>query len=137
MWCNGKFIYKFETFGKSEGMSFAMSKANNLQLILREHSYNFLSPESMQGRKICYHGLPAKVDINSEEPWKMGIVPDYTDILDKENWWKEYRNRTYRFTSKDENWNYLVNDWITQYMEDDYINLVDILEDENIYWFRD
>lgn len=134
MWYNKRLVYKFDVFGGSEGMNFAMSKANNLQVILREHSYHFLWPEQMQGRKICYYGLPATIEVNSNETWKMRIIPDYS-LIDKESWWKGYKNKISKFVV-DENWAYMEEDWIIQYMEDDYINIVDILEAENIYWHR-
>jgi hypothetical protein len=136
MWCNKKLVYAFGTTGGSRGMSFAMAKAEYLQTILCEHPYNFLAPETEQGRKICWYGLPATVKVKSSESWCIGIIPDYTAGLNKEEWWREYENRTKKFTTPDPDWDYLDKEDFNEGMRDDYINWGDALSDGNIYWFR-
>ena len=61
MYCNKKLVYSFSTWGNDRGMSYAMAKAQYLQTQLCEHSYNFLNPEEMKGRKIYWYGLPATI----------------------------------------------------------------------------
>lgn len=135
MWCNGKLIYSFGTIGGSNGMSFAMAKAEYLKVVLCEHCYNFLDPQSEQGRKICWYGLPATVDVKSNG-WEIGIVPDYTTGFSKKEWWKEYDRRRKNHTAPDPDWDNMEKEDFEEGYRSDYINWGDALSDGNIYWFR-
>ncbi len=77
MWCNGKLTYSFGTTGGTEGMAFAMAKAQYMQVILSEHCFNFFEPETENGRKICWYGLPATIK-TKQNSWEIMIIPDYT-----------------------------------------------------------
>jgi hypothetical protein len=138
MWCNGKLIYEFGTTGGDRGMNFAMAKSQYLQTILCEHCYNFLSPETEDGRKIFWHGLPATIKVKSRG-WEIGIVPDYTAGLEKEEWWKEYSKRTSNYSNlseMDEQDEEMDKEFFDEGKRDDYINWGDAISDGNIYWFR-
>lgn len=136
MWCNGKLVYSFGTTGGSRGMSFAMAKAQYMQTMLCEHSFNFLDAQKEQGRKIWWYGLPATVGIRSgDEKWEITIIPDYSTGIDKETWWNEFKTRRSNINEvvdKD-------ND-IAVFDEDDdnkdYINWGDAFSDQNIDWHR-
>lgn len=136
MWCNGKLVYEFGTSG--ERLDFAFAKAQYLQVVLREHPYNFFDPESERGRKICFHGLPATI-IPGYSAGNIIIKPDYGAGLNKKEWWKELRRRGSRFTNNDDfddQLDDIENERFEEQMEDDEINWGDALSDENIYWFR-
>ena len=140
MWCNGKLIYSFGTFGTS----FAFAKIQYLQTMLMEHPYNFLDSHKEQGRKIYWYGLPATVDVKKHSSWEIGIVPDYTDGLTKEQWWKEYNNRRKKLgNTKKAEWDLneetdeeIDNEEASEDMKNDYINWGDALSDQYIDWFR-
>lgn len=135
MWCNGKLFYSFGTTGTDRGMAFAMAKVQYLQVVMSEHPFNFYDPQSENGRKIYWYGLPATVKVHREEAWEIGIVPDYTVGLNKEEWWKEYRTRKSNFGQTLEDWEENReeenNDEATN-----YINWGDALSDQHIGWFR-
>jgi len=138
MICNKKKIYSFGTFD----MNFALSKLQYLQVVLTEHPYNFLNPEEELGRKIYWYGLPATVKPNTTYPGEIGIVPEYSEKLSKQEWWDELEKRSKPFIPKE-----YKSDWEKQDDEifdlvndenryDDYINWGDALSDGDIDWFR-
>jgi len=135
MWCNGKIIYSFTTTGGSRGMSFAMSKAQYLQTILLEHPYDFLDPEKEEGRKICYHGLPATIK-NSSYPGEISIVPDYSTGFSQDEWWEELSKRKKKNTDPDPEWDEIEKESFLESKDYGEINWGDALSDGNIYWFR-
>lgn len=140
MWCNGKLIYSFLTIGNDSGLSFAMSKAQYLQTVLSEHCYNFFEPETENGRKIWWKGLPATIK-NGYEAGEIIIIPDYTTGLSKSEWWSELRKRESKLTNvikdfNDETFEHLEKEDFEESMEDDQINWGDALEDKHINWFR-
>ena len=132
MWCNKKLVYAFGTGGKYT--DFAMAKVQYLQTMMSEHPYNFFEPEKENGRKICWYGLPATVKVKSNT-WEIGIVPDYTAELSKEEWWKEYANRR-KLYSKPTDMDEIDSAEFEDDKRSDYINWGDALSDQNIYWFR-
>lgn len=132
--CNNKLIYEFYSQGSSDGLSFAMNKSQYLLTILSEHPFNFHNPEEEEGRKIFWYGLPAKIKIGYSRKWEIEIVPDYTEI-DKEKWWKEYKNRKTNISDK-KSQDY-ANDYEDEYDYGDNINWGDALSDQHINWFRD
>lgn len=126
MRCNGTLVYDFTTIGNDNGMSFAFAKAQYLQTILTEHPFNFLDPETEQGREILFYGLPAKVEIRQGyEKWKINICPLYTKHT-KEDWWKLLIERSAASDEDKEDWE--------EYKESDYINWGDALSDQHIKW---
>lgn len=138
MYCNKKLIYSFGTTGTANGLSFAMAKVQYLQTVLSEHSYNFFEPEKNNGRKIYWYGLPATVKVWSDEGWLIGIVPDYTAGLSKEEWWAELIRRESKIPKpKDDQFEEMENEDLKESMERDFINWGDALSDQHIYWFRD
>lgn len=135
MWCNGKLVYSFVTNGGSGGMSFAMAKAQYMQTMLCEHSFNFLDAQSEHGRKIWWYGLPATVGIRSgDKKWEIVIVPDYSTGVSKETWWAEFKNRRSNYSQVvDEDDIAVFNE------EDDYsefINWGNAFSDQHIDWHR-
>ena len=138
MWCNGKLVYEFGTTGGNRGMQFAMAKVQYMQVVLSEHPYNFFDPQTENGRKICWYGLPATVKVKSHG-WEIGIVPDYTAGLSKEEWWKELRRRESKYTNPDDGdkqMDEIEREEEREYEKDDYINWGDAFSDQHIYWFR-
>lgn len=133
MHCNNRLVYSFSTAGERSGLSFAMAKVQYLQVLLAEHPYNFFEPESENGRKICFHGLPATVRVRIDG-WEIDIIPDLTD-MNKADWWREYRRRTKKITAPDD-WDAIEDDHLQENEESGYINWGDALSDGNIYWFR-
>ncbi len=137
MWCNNKLVYEFGTGGKY--IDFAMAKVQYLQVMLSEHCYNFFEPEKENGRKICWHGLPATIKVKSCG-WEIAIIPDYEAGLTKEDWWKELKRRESKYSKIeegiDEQEAEMDEDDHNEAMRDDYINWGDALSDEHIYWFR-
>jgi len=132
--CNNKLIYEFYSQGSSNGLSFTMNKSQYLLTILSEHPFNFHNPEEEEGRKIFWYGLPAKIKLGYSRKWEIQIVPDYTDI-DKEKWWKEYKNRKTNICDK-KSQDY-ADDYEDEYDYADDINWGDVLSDQHINWFRD
>ena len=135
MRCNGKKVYEFGTFD----LSFAFAKIQYLQVVLSEHPYNFFETEKENGRKICWYGLPATVKVNKAQTWEIGIVPDYTAGLSKEEWWKELRRRKSNYSKPDDcdkQMDEIDEEEEKESERDDYINWGDALSDGNIYWFR-
>ena len=135
MWCNNKLVYAFGTTGGNRGMSFAMAKVQYLQVVLQEHCYNFFETEKEQGRKICWYGLPATVKVKSST-WEIGIIPDYTAGLSKEEWWKELKRRESKHTKESKEDKEMEEEDTRDSERDDYINWGDALSDQHIYWFR-
>jgi hypothetical protein len=129
MKANGKNIYEF--FSRDTGPAFA--KAQTLLYELLEHPYNFFDQEKENGRKIWYYGLPAQIK-PSFTPGEISIVPEYSDDLKKEDWWRLYRERSKPIklpgAKKDTSYDY--DDW------EDYgtIGHGDALWDGMINWFR-
>jgi hypothetical protein len=137
MRCNGKLVYEFGTTGGSRGMSFAMAKAQYLETILCEHPFDFLNPDRMQGRKICWYGLPATVRVrNGERKWEIDIIPDYSDALNQEEWWAMLKSRKANFTAPDPDHDPLEAEYEADTLRDGYIRWGDALSDQHIYWFR-
>lgn len=73
-------------------MEFAMAKAQYTIVQAMEHPYDFLEPQKELNRKIWYYGLPALVKPSSE-PGEIGIIPDYSTGIDKQKWWKLFKER--------------------------------------------
>lgn len=138
MWCNKKLVYEFTTTGSPSGFAYAMARVQYLQTQLLEHVYNFLDPKENEGRKIYWKGLPATIKVSSSMGWEIGIVPDYTCGLDKEQWWIELRNKE-KFLCptqsiiEDEESDKEDND---EDMDRDFINWGEALSDQFISWFR-
>ncbi len=132
MWCNQKLIYSFGTGGKH--LDYAMAKIQYLQVELSEHSFNFFEPESENGRKICWYGLPATIKVKSNT-WEISIIPDYAAGLAKDAWWKEYANRKTKYTKSDD-FDEMDREQYNEDKENDRINWGDALSDQHIYWFR-
>jgi hypothetical protein len=135
MWCNGKLIYSFSTTGGERGLAYAMAKVQYLQVHLAEHPFNFFDPQTENGRKIFWFGLPAFVKVKSDG-WEIAIIPDYEAGLSKEEWWQHYEirrkpvNPTYNQKEDDEDI------FGEDDSESDYINWGDALSDQYIIWSR-
>lgn len=139
MWCNKKMVYSFGTTGTQNGLSLAMAKAQYLQTVLSEHSYNFFNPQEENGRKIFWKGLPATIKVSTYQSWEVGIVPDYSAGIDKQQWWSELKSRESfigkkEFDDEDDDMNDIED--FNSDMERDYINWGDALSDQYINWFR-
>lgn len=132
---NNKLIYSFGTSGGDRGMSFAMSKAQYMITILREHPFDFFNPEKEEGRKIFWYGLPAFVRLKSCK-WEIEIVPDYSEISAKD-WWNELKNRESKLTKKKDDWDDMENEEFEESKKYGTINWGDAFEDAHIGWFRD
>jgi len=132
MWCNKKLIYEFITTGTQDGFNFAMAKIQYLQIMLSEHPFNFFNPESENGRKIFWYGLPATIKVKSHNTWEIEIIPDY-EFLSKDEWWNELENRQKKLTEKI---NIEDDDDFDEQKNIGYINWGDALSDQHIYWFR-
>lgn len=130
MYCNDKLIYSFGT----GSLSFAMSKAQYLTVVLSEHCYDFFDQESQNGRKIWFYGLPAAVRPNTSHPGEIGIVPDYSTGIDKKEWWSEFKRRRSNINEKISEDDMRV--WDEEEDYSDYINWGDALSDGRIDWFR-
>lgn len=140
MWCNNKLVYSFNTTGNDSGMSFAFGKVEYLKTVLSEHPYNFFEPETEEGRKIWWKGLPATIK-NSSSAGEIRILPDYTTGLSKRDWWSELKRRQEKLTYKpdnftDETFEQLNEEHFEESMYEDSINWGDALEDKHIDWFR-
>ena len=131
----------FCTIGGEKGMAFAMAKSQYLQTMLVEHPYDFLNPYSMQGRKIWYKGLPATIKVNDSEPWRIGIVPDYSFIT-KDDWWGslDIQEQNVPFlrikTEMEIDDEETDREYRTEGKLTDYINHGEALSDSHINWFR-
>jgi len=136
MICNGKPVYSFGTTGGDRGLTFGMAKAQHLIVMMEEHPFNFFNPESENGRKIYWKGLPASIRTKSH-PGEIGVVPDYTCGLSKEEWWRELLRREKKIPAKkDEDWAAIEEEDLRESMSSDYINWGDALSDGHIDWFR-
>lgn len=136
MRCNNKLVYKFSTWGNTEGLSYAMAKVQYLQVQISEHPYNFFNPKEEEGRKIWWKGLPALCMPKSTDGWEIKIYPDYGVGLSKEQWWGELAKKEERITSvPDENTEDDLEDR-NEGISDGYINWGDALSDCHINWFR-
>lgn len=139
MWCNNKLVYSFGTGGKY--LDFAMAKIQYLQVILSEHPYNFFEPESENGRKIFWYGLPATIRVK-HNTWEISVVPDYTAGLTQEEWWKELKRRESKVCENskldgfDKQLDEMQEEDFKESMSDGYINWGDALSDQHINWFR-
>lgn len=134
MRCNDQLIYSFSTTGNDGGLSFAMAKVQYLKIHLAEFpGFDFFDPKSNDRRKIYWFGLPATVVVwRKDEPWLIGIKPDYTCGLNKEQWWKELKSRQKLIPPKEDD----IDIWEDSDEEDDFINWGDALSDQHIDWFR-
>lgn len=135
MWCNKKLIYSFGTTGTANGLSFAMAKVQYLQTILSEHPYNFFDAKSNEGRKICWYGLPATVQVRTDG-WEIAIIPDYEAGLTKDDWWKELASRKKKFSKLNEEDAEMEREDNEEDEIYGYINWGDALSDQYIDWFR-
>lgn len=129
---NGKPFYEF---GSSD-TNYAFAKAQQLVVQLMEHPYNFLEPESENGRKIYFYGMPATIRASSH-PGEIGIIPDYSVGINRSQWWKMYKQRKSPATPQvDDDWDDIEKEHDEENMESDYINWGDALSDQHINWFR-
>jgi hypothetical protein len=139
MWCNKRLIYAFGSTGGDRGLHFSMAKVQYMQVMMSEHCYNFFEPEQENGRKICWYGLPATVKVK-RDGWEIGIVPDYTAGLTKEEWWKELKHRESKYSKAvdemDKQDEEMDKDDHEEAMNSDFINWGDAFSDQHIYWFR-
>lgn len=135
--CNGKPFYSFPAIGGMSGVSFAMAKAQYMITILSEHPFNFFEPEKEDGRKIYWRGLPATVRTKPEYTWEIGVVPDYTCGLNKEEWWEELKKRESFIPKKDDDFQEMEDEDFSESQRSDYINWGDAFEDRHINWFRE
>ncbi len=135
MKANNKLIYAFSTIGGDKGLSYAMAKVQYLQTLMGEHPYNFFEPESENGRKICWYGLPATINVKNDT-WEIGIIPEYSDELPKEAWWKELKRRESKYSKEAQEDIDMDNEYFEDDYSTDYINWGDVLSDQHIYWFR-
>lgn len=137
MWCNNKLVYAFGTNGKY--LDFAMAKVQYLQVMLSEHPYNFFEPETENGRKIFWYGLPATVRVKSST-WEISVVPDYATGLTEVEWWKELKRRESKIYTPvddmDKQMAEMEEEDFNESMSDGYINWGDALSDAHIDWFR-
>jgi len=122
---NGQIVYQF--FSRTP--EHALTKAQTLLYELTEHPYNFFDQAKEKGRKIWYFGLPATIR-PSHMPGEISIVPEYSNELKKEDWWRLYKERKNPIndsTNLDD-----IDDW------EDYeeIGHGDALWDGMIGWFR-
>lgn len=136
MWCNGKLFYSFGTTGTDRGMSFAMTKVQYMQTMMSEHCFNFYNPDEENGRKIYWYGLPATVRVSSCDKWEIGIIPDYTTGISKEEWWKEYKRRKTNIGEIPDDWDEIEKENDAENEDTDYINWGDAFSDGHINWFR-
>lgn len=138
MFCNGVLVYGF-TVGNS--LEFAMSKAQTLKALLNEHPYNFFDTDQEIGRKIYFHGLPARIIPYQDETWNIKIYPDvsnetkvmpaFSHITNIAKWVAEYKKRTV-FNAEDlDFW-----DVEDELKNGGYINWGDAMSDSHIRWFR-
>ena len=105
-----------------------------MQVVLTEHPFNFLEPFKEQGRKIWWYGLPATIGTTEYESWNILIIPDYTTGVDKENWWKLFKERRSNIGEIVDEDDIPVYDKEDDYK--DYINWGDAFSDKHIDWFR-
>lgn len=133
---NGKPFYEFGSYDTN----YAFAKTQQLIVQLMEHPYNFLEPETENGRKIYFYGLPATIRASSH-PGEIGIVPDYSVGINRQKWWKLYEQRKHPviLPAKDEfdvQMDDIEKEHDDENMGRDYINWGDALSDGNINWFR-
>lgn len=129
---NGKPFYEFGSYDTN----YAFAKAQQLVVQLMEHPYNFLEPETEKGRKIYFYGLPATIRPSSQ-PGEIGIIPDYSVGISKNEWWRLYNLRRKPVGGEpDKEWADSEIEDNAEYEHDDYINWGDALSDGNIKWFR-
>lgn len=134
MWCNGRCVFCFSTTGTATGLSYAMARVGYLIVQLEEHCYNFFEPEQENGRKICYHGMPATVRVMSDT-WEIAIVPDYSNMTEKD-WWAELKRRQSNYTVQDDQDREMEEEGFDEDQRTGWINWGSPLSDGNIYWFR-
>jgi len=135
MFCNDKLVYKFFTIGTA--IDFALAKIQYLQVILSEHPYNFFEPETEEGRKIYWYGLPATIK-TGYDVGEIIIVPDYTTGLSPIKWFGEYQRRAKPYQQKNEKSD------LEEIDDEEYfdeqraqeINWGSALSDQHINWFR-
>ena len=94
---NGEIVYQF--FSRTP--EHALTKAQTLLYELTEHPYNFLDQKKEKGRKIWFYGLPVTIR-PSHMPGEISIVPEYSNHLKKEDWWKLYKERSQPVVIPDE-----------------------------------
>ena len=139
MRCNQQLVYAFTTTGTDRGFAYALAKIQYLQVQLDEHPYNFFEPQTNQGRKVYWYGLPATISVKSDT-WEIGIIPDYNCGLSKADWWKELRNREAKLCVSEKE---KADDELSGFpsidydaVMSDYINWGDALAARYIDWFR-
>jgi hypothetical protein len=132
---NGKPVYKFHYRDLNGALAAASCKIDEMMY----HPFDFINPENEIGRKIWYHGLPAKV-LLGYEVGEIRIEPDYS-YLSKENWWDELERRK----TKIENTNQVIEDDDDKRIDKEHfeetkdygiINHGDVFYDGMINWFR-
>ena len=69
---------------------------------MMNHPFDFIRPETEEGRKIWYHGLPAIIKLGYE-PGEIRIKPDYSYMTSTE-WWNELEKRQTNVTPKNRNY---------------------------------
>jgi len=134
MWCNNRLVYQFRTIGDDNGLSFAMAKVQYLKTVMGEHPYNFFEPETDNGRKIYWYGLPATIK-TGYDAGEIQIVPEYSD-LPKDKWWKELDNRESCWNEPPDELEEIHKEDRDECMKNDIINWGDALSDQHINWFR-
>lgn len=139
MFCNGRLVYEFGTTGTDHGLAFAFGKVQYLMVVLSEHPFNFFEPETENGRKIYWYGLPAFV-VSRKDDHEIRIRPDYEDGLNKEEWWYELERRESTISANKSDEHKEDEDIDKEYRDDarrsEMINWGDALSDGHINWFR-
>lgn len=135
MICNGKLVYEFGVGLGTDGLSYAMAKVQYLQVQLVEHPYNFFEPETEEGRKIYFYGLPATIKPSS---WagEIRIIPDYSTGLTEKNWWAKYNERRSTILSYEAEDAQMEQEDFIEDQQYGSINWGSALEDAHINWFR-
>jgi hypothetical protein len=95
---NGKPVYKFHYRDLQGALAAASSKIDEMM----NHPFDFIHPETEEGRKIWYYGLPAIIKLGYE-PGEIRIKPDYSYMTSTE-WWNELEKRQTNVTPKNRNY---------------------------------
>lgn len=139
---NNAIFYSFGTIGGDRGIAFGMAKAQYLITTLSEHCFNFYDPQSENGRKIYWKGLPAFVKVwRKDTPWEIGITPDYSEI-GKEKWWSELSKRESMvrgledLSEEEKEEIEMDKEHFDEAKSSDFINWGDAYNDQHINWFR-
>jgi hypothetical protein len=131
---NGKPVYKFHYRDLKGALAEATCKIDDMI----EHPFDFINPETENGRKIWYHGLPAKILLGFEVG-EIRIEPDYS-YLSKEDWWNELQKRQTNIEKPNQKVNsddaQLEREHFEEYKEYGIINHGSVFYDGMINWFR-